>query len=194
MCSISENITQYLKSRNKLNKVARYVCVKNIDIHVAAERYKLTYAHLQRKVDIMKRFIDDFKLGSAFHVAVQNVLNGTKTIIEAAKECKIDPQMLNEEIEQYKKLGKKSYVYDKPINVNTGIFTFDEELLLLRRLSQRKKSLSCVCQICGMELLSYLAYELAQEKQKQYSKIWNKHKRADEEWLIDFEMIHEVTQ
>ncbi|XP_050453520.1 uncharacterized protein LOC126852600 [Cataglyphis hispanica] len=193
MSDIREKIKKYLQSKKKLDEVARYVYIKNKNIHDAAKSYGVIYTHLQQKVDIIKRLLNDFKLGCALHRAVQNVLNAKESIGEAAIHYKLDPKILSREIQQYKDTGKKLYIYNKPVDVNTGIFTFDEELLLLKRLSQRKmRSLFCACQICTMEVLLSLAYEFAQEKKKRYPETWNKYKRADEKWLIKFEMIHSI--
>ncbi|KAL6433188.1 hypothetical protein ACFW04_006427 [Cataglyphis niger] len=193
MSDVRERIKKYLQSKQKLNEVARYVYIKNKNMHVAAKSYGVIYTHLQQKVDIIKRLLNDFKLGCALHRAVQNVLIAKETISEAAIHYKLDPEILSKEIQQYKDTGKKLYIYNKPVDVNTGIFTFDEELLLLKRLSQRKKrSLFCACQICSMEVLLSLAYEFAKEKKKRYPEVWNKHKQADEKWLIKFEMIHSI--
>lgn len=195
MSEIREKIKKYLQSKKKLDEVARYVYNTNKNIRVAAKYYGVIYTHLKEKVDIIKRLLNDFKLGCVMHRAVQNVLNAKETIIEASTRYKLDPEILSKEIQQYKKTGKKSYIYNKPVDVNTGIFTFDEELLLLKRLSQKKEGkrpLFCACQICAMELLLNLAYEFAEEKKKRYPEAWYKHKRADEKWLIKFEMIHGI--
>lgn len=195
MSEIREKIKQYLQSKKKLDRIARYVYIKDRNIRIAAERYGVICTHLQQKIDIIKRLLNDFKLGCALYRAVQNVLSAKETITEAAIHYQLDPKILSKEINQHKKSGKKSYIYDKPVDVNTGIFTFDEELLLLKRLSEKKwgkKSLYCACQICAMELLLNLAYELAREKKKRYPEAWYKHKRADEDWLINFEMIHGI--
>lgn len=194
MSEIKKNIQQYFESKKKMDQIARKI-KDNENIRVAAEKYGITYTHLQQKVNIMRRLSKDFKLECTFHRAVQNVLSGKETVTEAAIHYQIDPKILGEEINHHKKLGTKTYVHDKLISVNTGIFTYDEELWLLKRLSEetiKKESLLCTCQICAMILLLNLAYEFAQKENKQYPAEWDDHKRANIKWLIDFEMIHGV--
>lgn len=192
MSEIRKNIQQYFESKKKLDQVARKI-KDNENIRVAAEKHGVIYTHLQQKVNIMQRLSKDFKLECMFHRAIQNVLSGKETVTQAAIHYQIDSKILGEEINHHKKLGTKTYVHDKLISVNTGIFTYDEELRLLKRLSEektKKESLPCACRICTMILLLNLAYEFAQIENKQYPAAWDDHKRADIKWLIDFEMIH----
>lgn len=195
MSEIREKIINYLQSKNKLDIAAKCVYLEKKDIQITAKQQGVEYRKLKRKVEIMKQLPKDFKQGCAFRRAVLNVLNEKENITEAAMRYKLDPEILSEEIDKCKKLEKRMLAYyDKPTNINTGIFTFDEELLLLKRLCQWKQEtlLPCTCQICAMEYLLSLAYQFVQEEKKQYPKEWDIHKRADEEWLIDFEMIHGI--
>lgn len=191
MSEIRKNIQQYFESKEKLDEVAKKM-VNGGNIRDAAKQYGIIYSHLKQKVNIMRRLSMDFRLECALDRAVQNVLCEKETITEAAIHYKIDPKILSKQINQHKKLGRKTYVYAELISVNTKIFTYDEELLLLKRLSEKTKteSLSCTCQICAMILLLNLAYEFAQKENKQYPAAWNDYKQADVKWLIHFEMIH----
>jgi len=192
MIAIRKRIKRHIASRKKLDAAMHLVFNSTKSIYAAAMLSGIKHTILQRKINITNKMVAYFKEKSAYETAVHMILNETRTIINCEEYYKLDLPRLNEEIDQYKRFGTGPYEYDKPINLNTEVFTFNDEISLLLRLRWwKKKSLSsCVCQICAMEYLLRLAYQFAQENNKSYPKAWDTYKQADEEWLIDFEMAH----
>lgn len=158
MIAIRKRIKRHMESRKKLDAAMHLVLNSTKSMYAAAMLSGIKHTILQRKINIINKMVTYFKEKSAYENAVHMILNETRSIMNC-EEYKLDLPRLNEEINQYKKFGTGPYEYDRPINLNTEVFTFNDEISLLLRLRWwKKKSLSsCVCQICAMEYLLRLS-------------------------------------
>ncbi|CAL1682322.1 unnamed protein product [Lasius platythorax] len=196
MSEFREKIKRYLELKTNLDIAARRVINEKRDIHVTAKDYGLQYTILQRKVNILRRLYDYDEECLAYDMAITNVMYGHKTVAEAAKVYKLNPETITKEISKHKYLLSKNitkgpYEYDNFL-VEGRVFTFQEELSLLSELRQwkYKSPLPCTCLICAMERLPSLAYQFAKKKYILYPQTWDTYMQADEDWLVDFEMAH----
>lgn len=197
MSVIRENIINYLKIKTRLDIAAARVMNEKLPIESTAIYYGLCQNILTQKVDILERLNDYFEESLLYETVVRSVMYNYNTLQQAATFYKLSPTIITKEINQYNELcaagkTKGPYEYDKPLDDKGRVFTFKEELSLLDDLRDWKwKSTSpCTCLICAMVELLSLAYQFAQKKNKSYPPVWNFYQRADENWLIAFEMAH----
>lgn len=197
MSELRTYIINYLKLKRRLDIAAARVVNEKLHIENTAKHYGLFTHFLTQKVEILERLNDYFEESLLYENAVRSVMYNHQTLQEAERYFKLSSKIIKKEIDQYNKLclagkTKGPYEYDKPLDDKGRVFTFKEELSLLDDLRNWKWKCTspCTCLICAMVHLLSLAYQLAQKKNKSYPPKWDFYQRADENWLIAFEMAH----
>ncbi|XP_029155368.1 uncharacterized protein LOC114928388 [Nylanderia fulva] len=123
-----------------------------------------------------------------FHKAVNNFVFNNEPLEDAARNNGIDDllTLLKESVKCLRlKLNKEIYTYDK-LSEKNGVFTFNEESLLLKELKawEKRQESPCICQVCAMQQPRSIAYNLAQQNEK-CPQIW-KNNKANLSWLYNF--------
>lgn len=153
-----------------------------------AEEYRI----LQIVIDILLDKQKYFKERDNFNKAIKDVISG-ETIQNAAQKFDINQHSLTQEFNKYMQLGKK-YEYDRNTTpfelIYNRNFTFVEEFLILDKLClwEKNSQSTCSCQICALEYL-FISNEFALTVEKEIPS-WNKHGKANENWLYEFEIRH----
>ncbi|KYN44750.1 hypothetical protein ALC56_00745 [Trachymyrmex septentrionalis] len=146
---------------------------------------KWDYAPMLKKIKVKEETKEYIELTQRFEAAVNDILAGAKEEL-VAKNYELDFETLCEEVLRFKNSGAKMYEYN-----GTGrIFSFKEELLLLKLLAAIPQA-HCICQACTLERLPYVAYHMAQQKNKIYPREWDVNHRAGKGWLINFKIEYD---
>lgn len=185
-----ESINKYLQIKYKLNIAADHVLKEQKDIHQMAKRYRLEYSTLRQKINIMQSLEQYIEDSIRYEKAVQAVLKGEALITASGEKYGVDITTLCNEIAQFYDSTDEKYKYDRSLD-STRIFTFKQEMLLLKYLELWKEKIPfCSCASCAMEELLNIAYRFAQRNEIKYPPTWDIEKRASARWLISYEMTY----
>lgn len=187
-----KSIQKYVQMKNLINAAAVSVIKENKHMYYMAVTHGIPYSILYLKVYIMN-LMELYNIKKLkYERALNFVLSENKLIRYAALLQGINYQTLVEEIVKFTKSEQKTYEFDKSFDPVNRIFTFKEELSLLKfvELWKTEDRPFCSCQICFMEKLMFSAYQFAQEKKLNYPRTWDDDKRASVGWLIGFDMAH----
>ncbi|XP_018300818.1 uncharacterized protein [Mycetomoellerius zeteki] len=146
---------------------------------------KWDYVLIFKKIKVKKETEEYLELTQRFEAAVNDVLAG-RDEQSVAINYELDFETLCDEVHRFKNSKAKMYEYN-----GTGrIFSFKEEMLLLKILATISQPY-CTCQTCTLERLPYMAYHVAQEKNKIYPRDWDVNQRAGKVWQMNFEIEYE---
>jgi len=126
-----------------------------------------------------------------------------KAYQKAREELKLYPQSSNVDNEAIKNWFKnfeeryKDIILVFPFRCNESIekqpiWTFEEELSLLKDIQENCTRADCICQECVLRKASILAYKLAFNTNIPYPESWTKHKKAGSQWLKNFKINHNI--
>lgn len=189
-----EYIKKHINLSHRLTEAANQVLYNNKNIIDIALNYDLDLWILQRKVEISKRTniylerkfnnaIDDSKSCVNTHdFDNENVLSYIAHKNDIGEEY---IKHLENEVQRHLNSSEENYTYEKII-ISYEVFTSEEEREILKQLYQRNAD--CYCQLCAMEYLIDLAYIFAKQKNISYPSVWDKYKKVNELWLLEFHM------
>lgn len=197
--TMRQKIKKHLEVSERLDNAAKKILsnVNKSDIKKIANKCKLDHVLLTSKVNILKRKRETYETKCKLESAINDIIFNSTSIPRAALKHDIDEATLTMEITQewQNKSETGIYVYDALTIDDTGLFTFSEEYILLKRLLHLQPvdlNQNCNCRICLLEYLSKLAYEFAKKNNKPCPFEWNRNEKADITWLLEFEMRHSI--
>lgn len=185
-------IVTYLEISKKLEMAAKEVLENNVSLTTVATNYDLTFSILHQKVNIIERKRQFYEEQWKYDAGVKSIIQERFSYVDVALNLNINPAILFCEARKAYDRGPENYTYDRMINPQFKTFTYLQEELLLNDLIMWECNTwaDCTCQLCAMEELSTLAYEFAKRKEIPCPLYWIEYNRADNVWLIEFEMRH----
>lgn len=186
-----ESICKYLQIKHKLNAAADLILKEQKDVQEMAKKCRLECSILYEKIKIIKILENYIEEKIRYEEAVGTVLKHEELITDSAEKYEVNVDILCNELAQFYQSNDEKYEYDRLLDP-TRIFTFKQEMLLLKYLELWKKEEIpfCSCVFCSMEKLLYIAYQFAQKNKIKYPLIWNIERRASVKWLITYEMTY----
>jgi len=88
------------------------------------------------------------------------------------------------------KFPNRCKLSEEAITKQQSIFSVEEELSLLTQIKEKNTTEACICQECLLTDVSFLVYKVAFYNNVSYPKSWEKHKRAESQWMKDFTERH----
>ncbi|XP_029155370.1 uncharacterized protein LOC114928390 [Nylanderia fulva] len=190
--NVQKRIATHLKWSSQLDKAAEKVLNENKYIASVARDYKLDLWLLNRKVYILKFKRTQLDTKNKIESSLNDIKYNNISTSCAAKKYNIDEEIIEENWEQWRNLESNIITYEA-FTMDDEIFTFSQESILLEQLQQDTKNLNCNCQICVLEYLRSMAYRFAtQTIDKRCPVEWHAIAKADELWIYEFEMRHNI--
>lgn len=186
-----ERINKYLQIKHKLNAAADLILKEQKDMYEMATKYRLEYSSLHEKINIMNSLEKHIEDKIRYEKAVETVMKHEELITDSAEKYGVNVDTLSNEVARFYLTNNEKYEYDRLLDP-TRIFTFKQEMLLLKYLELWKKQRIsfCSCVLCSMEKLLYIAYKFARKNKINYPLIWNIDRKASTNWLITYEMTY----
>ncbi|XP_029155588.1 uncharacterized protein LOC114928515 [Nylanderia fulva] len=149
-----------------------------------------------KKSTMIRSRLDYLTKKYKFHKAINEVMVHNMSEETAASNNEVNVVKLSTTIFNIRLSEQNEpYIYDTLLE--DGVFTFNDQSSLLKRLYiwADQKNCQCNCQVCAMEQLQKIAYKFAKEIKK-ISKKWLTCKEADTYWLSNFimEYIGEISK